>query len=124
MNQEVLVKLFDDPDEVKHFEKGCFELVYMPNMTIGRATYEPGWKWSDHVGVGVRKFCTVEHLGIVLAGRMAILMEDGTGYELGPGSCFYIPSTAHDGWVVGEEDYVSLHLLGADEYNRQIHHTP
>jgi hypothetical protein len=36
--------------------------------------------------------------------------------ELRPGSLFYVPPVPHDSWVVGEETYVSLHLLGAHEY--------
>lgn len=124
MTEEVILKLFNEPDEVKHFEKGKFELVHMPNMTLGLATYEPGWKWSTHVGVGVRKYCTVEHMGTVISGHSTILMEDGTTFELRPGSVFYIPKIPHDGWVVGDEPYVSLHILGADEYNKQIFHTP
>jgi hypothetical protein len=29
--------------------KGKFEIVRLGGMTIGRATYEPGWKWGEHV---------------------------------------------------------------------------
>src|SRR5438270_3223339 len=65
----VITKRFDNPDEVREFAKGRFELVNIGGMTIGRATYEPGWKWSVDVGPGVgSKFCSVEHLGLVLEG--------------------------------------------------------
>lgn len=47
---EVVLKRFEKPDEVRTFEKGRFEVVKLRGMTIGRATYEPGWKWSAHVG--------------------------------------------------------------------------
>jgi hypothetical protein len=47
---EVILKRFENPDEVRTFEKGKFELVHVGGMTIGRATYQPGWKWSLHVG--------------------------------------------------------------------------
>jgi hypothetical protein len=46
---DVVLKRFDNPDETRVFEKGRFEIVRIGGMTIGRATYEPGWKWSEHV---------------------------------------------------------------------------
>jgi hypothetical protein len=52
---EVILKRFEKPDEVRTFEKGKFELVHLGGMTIGRATYEPGWKWSEHVGRALGK---------------------------------------------------------------------
>jgi quercetin dioxygenase-like cupin family protein len=85
-------------------------------MTIGRATYEPGWKWSEHVGPSVgRTSCNVEHVGIVFSGRATAAMDDGTIYELKAGDVFYIPP-GHDSWVLGDEPYVSLHLAGAADY--------
>lgn len=47
---DFLIKRFEQPDEVRTFEKGYFEIVKVGAMTIGRASYEPGWKWSEHVG--------------------------------------------------------------------------
>jgi len=41
---ETILKRFEQPDEVRNFEKGKFELVNIGGMTIGRATYSPGWK--------------------------------------------------------------------------------
>jgi len=46
---DLLIKRFEIPDEVRVFEKGKFELLHIGGMTIGRASYEPGWKWSVHV---------------------------------------------------------------------------
>jgi len=65
---ETVLKRFEDPDEIRVFEKGKFELVRIGGMTIGRATYEPGWKWSVHVGpsMGASR-CNVEHVGLVLS---------------------------------------------------------
>ena len=48
----VILKRFEKPDEVRTFEKGKFEIVHLGGMTIGRATYSPGWKWSQHVSAG------------------------------------------------------------------------
>lgn len=113
----IVLKRFKAPDEVRDMEKGKFELVHIGGMTIGRATYQPGWKWSEHVGPTVgKRLCPVEHVGLVLSGTATVAFEDGTVHELTPGSLFYIPPTPHDSWVVGDEPYVSLHFLGADHY--------
>jgi len=101
---EVILKRFEHPDEVRTFEKGKFELVQLGDMTIGRASYEPGWKWSVHVGApqGL-KSCAVEHVGLVVSGRATAAMDDGRIIEMKPGDLFYI-APGHDSWVVGEAE--------------------
>ena len=114
---DVILKRFDNPDEVVHFDKGKFETVTLGGMTIGRATYEPGWKWSVDVGPGVgEKYCTVEHVGMVISGVATAAFADGEVFELKAGDLFYVPPNPHDSWVVGDEPYVSLHFLGATKY--------
>ena len=113
----VILKRFEAPDEVRMLKKGRFDVVRIGGMTIGRATYEPGWKWSEHVGPGIGATrCGVEHIGLVLAGTATAAFDDGTVFELRAGQLFYIPPIPHDSWVVGDEAYVSLHFLGADHY--------
>jgi len=113
---EVILKRFEAPDEVRTFEKGRFEVVRLGGMTIGRATYEPGWKWSMHVGKATgAKSCMVEHVGMVLRGKATAAMDDGRVIEMKAGDVFFI-APGHDSWVVGDEPYVSLHFLGADAY--------
>jgi len=111
---ELLLRRFEQPDEVREFPLGRFELIDVCGMTIGRATYEPGWRWSEHVGSGPGDRCQVEHLGIVISGRAAV---SGPDYEavMEPGDVFAVPPD-HDSWVVGDDPYVSLHFLGAGEY--------
>jgi hypothetical protein len=66
---DVILKRFEHPDESRTFEKGRFELIKVGDMTIGRASYEPGWKWSQHVGAAVGKTsCDIEHVGYVVSG--------------------------------------------------------
>jgi quercetin dioxygenase-like cupin family protein len=114
--EDLRFERFDSPDEVRKFEKGRFELIRLGGMTIGRATYEPGWKWSEHVGPTARTdSCQVEHVGLVVSGQAAVKMDDGTERVMKEGDLFYVPP-GHDSWVVGDEPYVSLHFLGADEY--------
>jgi hypothetical protein len=102
----------DRPTEVRTFEKGRFEVYSVGPMTLGRAIYEPGWRWSEHVGEGS---CQVEHVGLVLSRRAAVRMDDGTERVMGPGELFHVPP-GHDSWVVGEEPYVSLHVMGGEDY--------
>jgi len=115
----VILKRFSSPDETRVMTMGKFEIVRVGEMTIGRATYEPGWKWSVHVGptVGATR-CTVEHVGMVLSGTATAAFDDGRVTELRAGELFYIPPVPHDSWVVGDEPYVSLHFLGAEKYAR------
>ena len=113
---DVILRRFERPDEVREMLKGRFELVRIGGLTIGRATYQPGWKWSEHVGptVGADR-CSVEHVGLVLAGVATVAFADRV-LEMHPGDLFYVPPEPHDSWVVGDSPYVSLHFLGADHY--------
>jgi quercetin dioxygenase-like cupin family protein len=115
---DVMLRRFEQPDEVREMVKGRFELVRIGGLTIGRATYQPGWKWSEHVGptVGTTR-CSIEHVGLVLAGAATVAFE-GRVIEMHAGELFYVPPVPHDSWVVGDEAYVSLHFLGADRYAR------
>jgi len=113
---DVILKRFDQPDEVREFEKDRFEIIRIGGMTIGRATYQPGWKWSVHVGQALGKTsCDVEHVGLVVSGCATAAMDDCRVFEMKAGDLFYI-EPGHDSWVVGNEPYVSLHLMGAADY--------
>jgi quercetin dioxygenase-like cupin family protein len=59
--------------------------------------------------------CQVEHVGLVLAGAAAVKMEDGAERVMRAGEFFYVPP-GHDSWVVGDEPYVSLHIMGSESY--------
>lgn len=115
----LILKRFEKPDEVREMPLGRFELVRLGGMTLGRATYQPGWRWSEHVGRALgQERCQVEHVGLVLSGAATAAFADGRVIELRAGDVFYIPPEPHDSWVLGNEPYVSLHLLGADHYAR------
>jgi quercetin dioxygenase-like cupin family protein len=115
---DVVLKRFEHPDEVRDMVKGRFELVRIGGLTIGRATYQPGWRWSQHVGpsVGATR-CNLEHVGLVLSGTATVAFDDRV-IEMHAGELFYVPPLPHDSWVVGDEPYVSLHFLGAERYAR------
>ncbi len=114
---DVILKRFDAPDETRRFTRGRLDVVRLGPLVIGRATYEPGWKWSVDVGPSLgQALCPVEHVGLVLRGTAVAAFEDGRTVELTAGHLFYIPPIPHDSWVVGDEQYVSLHFLGAEHY--------
>jgi hypothetical protein len=114
---EVILKRFEAPDETRLVEKGKFEVVRLGGLSVGRATCEPGWKWSLHVGPALgRTRCGLEHVGLVLSGAATAAFDDGRVVELRAGDLFHIPAVPHDSWVLGDEPYVSLHFLGADRY--------
>jgi quercetin dioxygenase-like cupin family protein len=120
MNTEdiaVIIKRFENPDETRMLIKGEFEVVHLGGMTIGRATYEPGWRWSEHVGpdLGATR-CEVGHVGMVIAGIATVAFDDARVIELHAGNVFCVPPVPHDSWVVGDEQYISIHFLGAEHY--------
>lgn len=118
-NLGVILKRFESPDEIREFAKGKFELVRLGGMTIGRATYQPGWKWSTDVGATMdAKSCHVEHVGMVVSGCATAAMDDGRVIEMHAGDVFYI-APGHDSWVIGDVPYVSLHFLGTEDYAKK-----
>lgn len=113
---KVEIKRFESPDETRKFQKGKFEVVSAGGLTVGRASYEPGWKWSEHVGASVgAQSCQVEHVVLVVSGRSMVAMDDGSQVEIKAGDLVHVPP-GHDSWVVGDEPYVSLHFLDAGQY--------
>ena len=110
-------KNFDNPEETRPFTaKGRVDLVTVGGTTIGRGVVEPGWRWSEHARpIAGTESCRAVHTGYVLAGRMAVRMDDGSQGEAGPGDVFHIPS-GHDAWTVGDEPCVFLDFSGMHAY--------
>ena len=116
---DAVLKRFDEPDEVRDMFKGKFEIANIEGMIVGRASYEPGWKWSKHVGPTLgQPLCSVEHVGFVVSGTATAAYEDGKVDLLKAGKRFHVEPRPHDSWVIGDEPYVSLHFVGADRYSR------
>ena len=109
-------KNVNSPDEVRKFEKGRVELVSIGGGTVGRATFEPGWRWSEHVKpIAKTEWCEAPHFGFTISGRAVIRMADGTEHETVPGDVFLVPP-GHDAWVVGNEPWVNVDWSGLAEY--------
>ena len=104
------------PDEVRSFDNGRMDVVTLDNVTVGKATFEPGWRWSEAVKPKAgTDSCQVPHVGYVIPGRMKVVMDDGAEMECGPDDALVIPP-GHDAWIVGDEPCVILDFAGADEY--------
>jgi quercetin dioxygenase-like cupin family protein len=111
-------KRFESPDEVRPFrdDKGKVEVVELSENMVGRGTFEPGWRWSEHVKpLSGTDSCQVEHIGYVLQGQMKVVMSDGEELDVGPGDVFHMPP-GHDAWIVGEEACVLLDFGGLSGY--------
>jgi class 3 adenylate cyclase len=105
-------KRFDHPDEVRTVEKARIEIVELGELAVGRAIFEPGWRWSEHVKPIVStESCQVHHLGYVVSGHLHIEMTDGASLELRGGDAFEVPP-GHDAWVIGDEPWVSVDWAG------------
>ena len=103
------VKSFESPDETRQFEgKGHADVVNVGGQVVGKATFEPGWKWSTNVKpIAQTDSCEVSHLGYVMSGRMHVYMDDGSEAEVGPGEVMAIPP-GHDAEIIGDEPCVVL----------------
>jgi mannose-6-phosphate isomerase-like protein (cupin superfamily) len=109
-------KSLASPDETRSFDKGRVELATLGDLTFGRATLQPGWKWSTSVKPLVQtESCQAPHLQYHVAGRLHVIMDDGKEEEFGPGDVSLIPP-GHDAWVVGNEPVVVIDISGMKDY--------
>ena len=114
------VKSFESPDEVRPFEgKGQAEVVHLAGQTVGRGTFEPGWRWSENVKpIAKTDSCQVSHLCYCDAGRMRVYMDDGTDFEVSPGEVVAIPP-GHDAEVIGDEACILIDFGEFGDYAKR-----
>ncbi|MFJ1752091.1 cupin domain-containing protein [Kitasatospora sp. NPDC088134] len=108
----------DQPEEVRPFEggKGQLALVNLAGGGIGRAVFEPGWRWSEHVKpIAGTDSCLASHVGYVISGRLRVEMDDGQAEEFGAGD-FMVCPPGHDAWVLGDAPCVMLDWQGYVDY--------
>lgn len=115
----ISVKNVEKPDERRDFPRGHVEVITLPGLSFGVATFEPGWRWSESVRpIAGTESCEVHHNGYVVHGRMIFETNDGSQAEVGPGDVFVCPS-GHDAWVVGDEPVIVYDFAGgASDYAR------
>lgn len=106
------VKNFLQPDEVRDFPKGRLELLKIGNGIVGRATFLPGWRWSESIQpIAKTKSCESPHFQYHVSGILKVVMDDGTEFLCKPGDISYLPS-GHDAWVIGDEPVVVVDFQG------------
>jgi hypothetical protein len=115
-------KSLQKPDEIRKFPKGKLELVKIGDVTFGKATFEPGWKWSESVKpIAHTDNCQAPHTQYHISGRLHVKMDDGTEKEYGPGDVGVVPP-GHDAWVVGNEPAVMIDVTGMVHYAESKKH--
>jgi len=114
----LLRKSLDAPEETRPFEGGSgqVELVNLEGGAVGRATFLPGWRWSEHVKpIAKTKSCEAAHFQYHIAGVLRVKMDDGTEFDCKPGDVSFLPS-GHDAWVIGNEAAVVVDFQGMLDY--------
>jgi hypothetical protein len=110
------IKAFNKPDEVREFPLGKVELINIGGATIGRATFQPGWKWSTSVQpLAKTHSCEAPHFQYHVSGHLKVKMDDGTVLDCKPGDVSLLPM-GHDAWVVGNEPAVVVDFQGMVDY--------
>jgi mannose-6-phosphate isomerase-like protein (cupin superfamily) len=113
------VKDFSNPDEVRTFDKGKLELIKVGGALIGRATLQPGWKWSESVKpIAKTESCEAPHFQYHASGTIRIKMDDGTERDVKAGEVSLVP-TGHDAWVLGNEPVVLIDFQGMADYAKE-----
>lgn len=112
----ITTRSFSSPDETRTPPKTTVDVVRLGTATAARFTFQPGWRWSEHVApVAGTDSCQLRHVGAVHAGTLHIVHEDGSEAEISAGDA-YVFEPGHDGWVVGDEPVVVLEFESAEGY--------
>jgi quercetin dioxygenase-like cupin family protein len=116
MMSSVEMKSFETADEVRSLDKSTVEILTFGGGSVARFTFEPGWKWSEHVSPKMgTPTCQATHFGAVQSGHLHIVHEDGTSIDVGPGDSYTV-AAGHDAWVIGDEPFVALEFEAAESY--------
>lgn len=121
--RQMHVKSFDVPDD--SFAVGDLarvEIVQLGGTTAHRATFQPGFHWTEHAKplVGT-DLCEIPHTGYIVSGRVVVRMADGTELDGTAGDAFNIPP-GHDMWVVGDEPYIAVDFATGENTATPLEH--
>ena len=110
------VKSHSSSGEVRSPEKTRVEIVRLEGFTLGRLSFEPGWRWSECIKpVAQTDSCQVSHVGYAVAGCVTVRMKDGTQKTIVAGDAYTIPP-GHDAWVEGDEPFVGIEVMSAEQF--------
>ena len=116
MIHKLEAKSHDTPDEVRSPDKTRVDVVKLEGFTIGRFTFQPGWRWSQCIKPVVKTdTCQVSHVGYAVSGRVTVKMNDGSQTTIEPGMSYTIPP-GHDAWVEGNEPFVCIEVVSAEQF--------
>jgi hypothetical protein len=120
-SQKAELKSFGKPEEVREFPKGRLELIKVGGATVGRAIFEPGWRWATSVQpIAKTRSCEAPHFQYHVVGVLRVKMDDGAEFDCRPGDVSLLPS-GHDAWVVGNEAAVVVDFQGMLDYATASH---
>ena len=109
-------KSFDDAEETRPFDNGRVDLVEIAGNNVGRATLEPGGRWSEAVKpIAETDSCQVAHVGYAVSGQLHVVMDDGDEFDIKAGDAYEI-APGHDAWVEGDENYVGVEFESLADY--------
>jgi hypothetical protein len=105
---KVATRSLDKADETRRFPNGTAEMVTLEGVMIGRARFDPGWRWSSDVKpIAGTERCMILHKGYVISGAMVVQAEDGTETTINAGDA-YVIEPGHDAWVLGGDPWVAI----------------
>lgn len=110
---DVHVRNFANPDEVIEDSLVRSEAITMAGVTITHDIHQPGWRWSVNLRpkLGVDS-CQTRHVGVALTGKLHVILDDGTEFDVEAGEVYHIPP-GHDGWVIGDEPFENVEWIGS-----------
>jgi hypothetical protein len=107
LNKETIIADPSASDSTLEFLDGSKRsAVNLRTSFVGIGTYQPGWRWSEHVGKQTGK-PSENHIGYVLSGSFTVKSVTGEESVVGPGEAFEL-APGHDAWVNGSEPCVAL----------------
>lgn len=102
----VEVPAFADGQVTRFLDGSERSVVALGTTWLGRGTYQPGWRWSEHAAP-LHGNQSEAHVGYVVSGQMAIRGADGSQHLIGPGEAWFSEPN-YDAWVEGHTPCVSL----------------
>lgn len=110
---------FLKPEDTRAFPLGKVDLCSIGGAMIGKAVFEPGWRWSTSVKPLVKtESCLAPHFQYHVSGTLRVQMDDGTIIDCVPGDVSFLPQ-GHDAWVIGNEPVVVIDFQGMVDYAKK-----
>ena len=96
------IKNAKQPDERRPMSgKGEVQVVKIGDHSAMAGTWEPGWRWSEHMKpIAGTDSCEATHLIYGISGKMHVVMNDGTEGDVGAGDFCRSAPAMTPGWSV------------------------